>query len=50
MKTFIKGKDLDLETSIKIMQEKLKTLGFEMEEASSLNPTPYAYSLHLRDS
>ncbi len=48
-KTFIKGKDLDLESSIDIMWAKLDALGIEVEEASWLNPVPNVYSVHIRD-
>lgn len=48
-KTFIKGKDCDLESSIQSMLEKLDTLGIEIEEASWLNPVPYVYSVHIHD-
>lgn len=48
-KTFIIGKDRDLETSIETMQQKLKDLGIEVEEASWLNPVPNVYSVHIRD-
>ncbi len=48
-KTFIKGKDRDLESSINIMLEKLTRLGIEVEEASWLNPVPNVYSVHIRD-
>lgn len=48
-KTFIKGKDLDLESSINIMWKKLDALGIEVEEASWLNPVPNVYSVHIRD-
>jgi len=47
--TFIKGKDRDLETSIATMQAKLKAFGFDIEEASWLNPVSYVYSVHIRD-
>ncbi len=49
-KTFIKGKDLDLETSITTMQAKLRALDINVEEASWLNPVPYVYSVHIRDT
>jgi len=49
-KTFIKGKDSDLESSIKVMYEKLKALGVEINEVSTLNPVPYVYSQHIQDS
>lgn len=48
-KTFIKGKDSDLETSIATMQAKLKAFGFDIEEASWLNPVSNVYSVHIRD-
>ena len=50
MKTFIKGKDRDLESSIKTMHAKLEAVSITIKEASSLNPLPYAYSLHIHDS
>jgi ribosomal protein S12 methylthiotransferase accessory factor len=48
-KTYIKGKDSDLETSISTMQAKLKSFGFDIEEASWLNPISNVYSVHIRD-
>ena len=48
-KTFIKGKDRDLESTSDIMLEKLARLGIEVEEASWLNPVPNVYSVHIRD-
>jgi len=48
-KTYIKGKDLDLETTIATMHEKLKRWDIHVEEASWLNPVPYVHSLHIRD-
>lgn len=48
-KTFIIGKDQALETSIETMQQKLKALNFDIEEASWLNPVPNVYSVHIRD-
>ena len=47
--TFIKGKDAALELSIDTMQKKLQDLGFDIEEASWLNPVPNVYSVHIRD-
>lgn len=47
--TFIPGKDAALESSIAKMQQKLLTLGFDIEEASWLNPVPYVWSVHIRD-
>jgi len=49
-KTYIKGKDSDLETSISTMQAKLKSFGFDIEEASWLNPVSNVYSVHIRDT
>ena len=48
-KTFIKGKDRDLESSIETMLAKLKALDIEIEEVSWLNPVPNVYSVHIRD-
>ena len=48
-KTFIKGKDVALEPSIETMQQQLVDLGFDIEEASWLNPVPNIYSVHIRD-
>ncbi len=48
-KTFIIGKDRDLESTIETMHQKLKALGIEIEEASWLNPVPNVYSVHIRD-
>ncbi len=48
-KTYIKGKDSDLETSIATMEAKLKSFGFDIEQASWLNPVSNVYSVHIRD-
>ncbi len=48
-KTFIKGKDRDLESSITDMRSKLLALGFDIEEVSWLNPVTGIYSVHIRD-
>ena len=48
--TFITGKDAALEESIATFQQKLQTLGFNIEEASWLNPVPNVWSVHIRDS
>lgn len=48
-KTFIKGKDRDLESTIETMHSKLNALDIEIEEASWLNPVPNVYSVHIRD-
>lgn len=47
--TFITGKDAALEDSISNFQTKLKQLGFNIEEASWLNPVPNVWSVHIRD-
>ncbi|MGS3138394.1 30S ribosomal protein S12 methylthiotransferase accessory factor YcaO [Aeromonas sanarellii] len=47
--TFIPGKDAALEDSIERFQTKLQTLGFDIEEASWLNPVPNVWSVHIRD-
>lgn len=48
-KTFIIGKDRDLESTIDTMLEKLRALDIHIEEASWLNPVPNVYSVHIRD-
>jgi len=48
-KTFIIGKDLDLESTIDSMLAKLQALDIHVEEASWLNPVPNVYSVHIRD-
>src|SRR5471030_540786 len=47
--TFITGKDAALEDSISRFQQKLTDLGFNIEEASWLNPVPHVWSVHIRD-
>ncbi len=47
--TFIPGKDAALEDSIARFQHKLQELGFNIEEASWLNPVPHVWSVHIRD-
>ena len=47
--TFIPGKDAALEESIEKFQQKLTSLGFNIEEASWLNPVPNVWSVHIRD-
>ena len=49
MQTFIPGKDAALEASIERFQHKLRELGFDIEEASWLNPVPHVWSVHIRD-
>ena len=48
-KTYIKGKDRDLESSIESMRGALSRAGFDIEEVSWLNPAPNVYSVHIRD-
>ena len=47
--TFIPGKDAALEDSISRFQKQLTDLGFNIEEASWLNPVPNVWSVHIRD-
>ncbi|MDC9593837.1 30S ribosomal protein S12 methylthiotransferase accessory factor YcaO [Xenorhabdus sp. IM139775] len=47
--TYIPGKDAALEDSISRFQHKLVSLGFNIEEASWLNPVPNVWSVHIRD-
>ncbi len=47
--TFIPGKDAALETSIATLQTKLAAIGFNIEEASWLNPIANVWSVHVRD-
>lgn len=47
--TFIPGKDAALEQSIARFQQQLNQLGFNIEEASWLNPVPHVWSVHIRD-
>ncbi|MCK3654468.1 ribosomal protein S12 methylthiotransferase accessory factor YcaO [Pasteurellaceae bacterium Macca] len=47
--TFITGKDAALEESIERFQTQLQQLGFNIEEASWLNPVPNVWSVHIRD-
>lgn len=49
IQTFIPGKDAALEDSIASFQQKLNILGFNVEEASWLNPIPNVWSVHIRD-
>ncbi|MBL1377534.1 30S ribosomal protein S12 methylthiotransferase accessory factor YcaO [Zobellella iuensis] len=49
MKTFIPSKDAALEDSISYFQRQLQSLGFNIEEASWLNPVPNVWSVHIRD-
>ncbi len=48
--TYIKGKDACLEASITNMQSILKAAGFDIVEASWLNPVSSVYSLHILDA
>lgn len=47
--TYIPGKDEALEVSIATMQQRLSKFGFDIEEASWLNPVPHVWSVHIRD-
>jgi len=44
---FIEGKDASLESSIKLMQEKLEQIDFHVEERSWLNPVDGIWSVHV---
>jgi len=48
--TFIKGKDSSLEKSIEGMYRNLTMLDIKINEVSMLNPLPFVYSQHIRDS
>jgi len=48
--TFIKGKDSSLEDTIESMYQKLEAIDVEIDEVSVLNPVPFVYSQHIRDS
>ncbi len=48
--TYIKGKDASLEVTIEGIYQKLHAVGIEIDEVSVLNPVPYVYSQHIRDS
>jgi ribosomal protein S12 methylthiotransferase accessory factor len=45
----IVGKDAPLEETIVRLKEKLLDWGFDVEEASWLNPVPNVWSVHIRD-
>jgi len=47
--TYIKGKDACLENSIAAQRSTLEDMGFDIEEASWLNPVDYVFSLHIHD-
>jgi ribosomal protein S12 methylthiotransferase accessory factor len=48
-KTMIMGKDAPLEETISKLKNKLLDWGFDVEEASWLNPVPNVWSVHIRD-
>lgn len=47
--TYIAGKDAALEDSIRRFEDQLQQLGFNIEQASWLNPVPNVWSVHIRD-
>lgn len=47
--TFIAGKDAALETTIERFQQQLQNIGFNIEQASWLNPVPNVWSVHIHD-
>jgi ribosomal protein S12 methylthiotransferase accessory factor len=48
-KTMILGKDAALEDTISRLRNQLLDWGFDVEEASWLNPVPNVWSVHIRD-
>lgn len=48
-KTMILGKDAALEDTISRLKSQLLDWGFDVEEASWLNPVPNVWSVHIRD-
>ncbi len=48
-RTFISGKDADLESTIARIQHDLNAIGFEIEQTRWLNPVPNCWSVHIRD-
>jgi ribosomal protein S12 methylthiotransferase accessory factor len=48
-KTIILGKDAALEDTISKLRSQLLDWGFDVEEASWLNPIPNVWSVHIRD-
>lgn len=48
-KTMIMGKDAPLEETISRLKNLLLDWGFDVEEASWLNPVPNVWSVHIRD-
>lgn len=48
-KTMILGKDAPLEDTISRLRNLLLNWGFDVEEASWLNPVPNVWSVHIRD-
>lgn len=48
-KTMILGKDAALEDTIARLRQQLLDWGFDVEEASWLNPVPNVWSVHIRD-
>jgi ribosomal protein S12 methylthiotransferase accessory factor len=48
-KTMILGKDAPLEDTIQRLKSLLLDWGFDVEEASWLNPVPNVWSVHIRD-
>ena len=48
-RTMILGKDAPLEETIQRLKALLLDWGFDVEEASWLNPVPHVWSVHIRD-
>ncbi len=47
--TMIKGKDRDLESSIKLIKSDLALLDMKVKEVSALNPLPFVYSTFIQN-
>lgn len=48
-KTFTKGKERDLESTVEMLQRMLNSWGIDVEVDSHLNPLPNVHALQLRD-
>ena len=47
--SFIPGKDVSLESTIRTMEAKLASRGFRLDESSWLNPVESIWSVHVKD-
>lgn len=48
--TFIKGKDSSLESSIRLMEDRLQSAGFAVQKAQERNPATGVFSVHLNQA